>query len=581
MIDSSFHSLAHSEKVRRRGIYHGRKMSPNLQATESLFWFDLFTPIHHHYHLPNRTRHFEAMIPTSPRSLSDSRQDERGYHRLLLLHHRDFEWSPPGTDSDSPPPSPRPYRWSNHNNYRHHPRASRCMDSSYRERPRHLRHRLDRPHPESLCGGFCSDDINFHTTNTAMPRGVPFSSLPAPLPLESVPGRSSPIVTAAMSPIRSNRRAFHHKQPNYWHKRETGATSTSTARAKATTRLLGRTKGMGIAASASSREASVLAALDLPPIPLLSSSSSSSSRNNKIYVRIKRLNSEKANKTTTTDTDGRDRFRFRSDQSISVPGLRTRTTHHSLTHDQNSKTKGRNQSLSLSNGIPLSSSVCGWNPSKGGTRDPTGDTAIIGFNPNDHDDGDAEARFDDESLSGLPSFPEYYHRTFAESNIFYNTEHHSRPYLQHPSTDRVLMIQSLLAIETGPISWALIGERGRPPKLFVRYLATVLVEGVRVYLEHNTGKEYWIKHVLFWSDLLDPRNDWWNTYEGSQYRVLAKRLHTSLHKRWGYSDLIECHESSVQKIFVRACILFAQKNSGSNSSNNDDDGTRDRCEPVG
>lgn len=531
------------------------------------------------------------MIPTSPRSLSDSCREERSHHRLPC--HRDFEWTPPGTDSDSPPPSPRPHRWPNHNNYVHQPRASRCMDSSYRKR----HHCFGRPHSESLCG--------------SLPCEVPFSSLPTSLPLENVPGRSSSIITAALSRIRSNRHTFHHKQSSRRHKQDTGTIDSSMATAKATRRVTGRARGMEIAESTSSRKVSVpVVALDLPPLQLLSSSSSSS-RNNKIYVRIKRLTSEKATKTTTptTDTDDRDRFRFRSDQSSSVPGSCKRSMYpnHNQNRIHNSKTMGRlNESLSfLSNGIRSSSSVCGWNPNKGGTRNLTGDTAIIGFKRNDtDDDGDAEARFDDdESFPGVRSFPEHYQRTLDKNNnVFckHNIEqqhHFRRPLQQSPSSDdRILMIQSLLAIETGPISWALISkEKGsRPPESFVRYLATVLSEGVQLYLKRNTGKEYWIKHVLFWSDLLDPRRDWWNntTREGFRYRVLAKRLHTSLNKRWGYNscdNLIECQESHVQKVFVRACILFAQKKSNSHSNRNnvnnntddDEDGTSDRCEPVG
>jgi hypothetical protein len=364
--------------------------------------------------------------------------------------------------------------------------------------------------------------------------------------------------------------------------------------AKATSKLAGRARGMEIAvATCSGKSSEPVVALDLPSLQFLSSSLPSS-RNNKIYLRIKRLTAP------TTDTDGRNRFLFRSDQSSSI---------RSMHHNHNSKTVGKpNESLSLlSNGIRSSSSVCGWNPNKGGTRNPTGDTAIIGFKLNNtDDDGDAETRFndgddDDESFPGVPSFPDHSHRTLDKNyNIFFRDnieqQQNFRRPLQRPSStyEKIIMVQSLLAIETGPISWALISkEKGsRPPEPFVRYLAAVLSEAVLMYLKRNTGKEYWIKHVLFWSDLLDPRSDWWNitTCEGFRYRVLAKRLHNSLHKRWGCNNrcdnLIECHEGHAQKIFVRACILFAQKSSTTdinnvNSNTCDEVGTIDRCGHVG
>ena len=121
------------------------------------------------------------------------------------------------------------------------------------------------------------------------------------------------------------------------------------------------------------------------------------------------------------------------------------------------------------------------------------------------------------------------------------------------------MTQCLLAIETGPISWALsIGEPTKPPESFVWYLADVLTAGVQLYLTNNTGKEYWIKHVRFWSDLLDPESDWWDTDRGYLYKDYAKRLYTNLHKHWESSDYIECQCGNDQKIFVRACILFAR-----------------------
>jgi hypothetical protein len=146
---------------------------------------------------------------------------------------------------------------------------------------------------------------------------------------------------------------------------------------------------------------------------------------------------------------------------------------------------------------------------------------------------------------------------------------------KHPFTDKFLKAQSLLAIEDGPISWHSIGETGEPPESFVWYLAEVLTEGVQVYLINNTGKEYWIKHVRFWSDLLDPNSDRWNNNRGSRYRGYAKRLNTSLLERWGGSETIECQDARDRSLLVRVCILYARKNTDRSNHY-----TRDRYEPI-
>ena len=137
----------------------------------------------------------------------------------------------------------------------------------------------------------------------------------------------------------------------------------------------------------------------------------------------------------------------------------------------------------------------------------------------------------------------------------------SRPSSTHSICDEKLsMTRNLLNLETGPVPWCLIEESSMPTESFVCYLTKVLTEEVQLYLVHNTGKEYWIKHVVFWNGLLDPKRHWWNTKEGLVYKENIRKLHSSLLWRWGNVTFIEYSAGSrAQELFVRACILFARK----------------------
>lgn len=249
---------------------------------------------------------------------------------------------------------------------------------------------------------------------------------------------------------------------------------------------------------------------DAPQIPSLSSSI----RSNRIYVRIKRLAKEKAIKPRSYQRgDGRDRTRF--GQSILVPGVRMQIINHY--HHHHSEYNYRN---------PNSETLADANGNVGVARNPSlqGHHRSVGSNRNGND------------LSHLPK--------------------HSR------SNEKFLMTQRLLNLDMGPIAWRSIEELSSPPESFVWYLAHVLTEGVQVFLEHNTGKEYWIKHVSFWSAILDPGSHWWNMREGSWYKDIIRKLYASLRRRWGGSDFMECHgDNHVQKLYVRACIMFARRSS--------------------
>lgn len=129
------------------------------------------------------------------------------------------------------------------------------------------------------------------------------------------------------------------------------------------------------------------------------------------------------------------------------------------------------------------------------------------------------------------------------------------------SKAKMEMTERLLHLQTGPLVWSGVDETCRPPEAFVRYLGSVLSKAVELYLKRNTGKVYWIKHVSFWSDLLDPQNIWWNTAEGSFHKVIADKLHKSLLKRMVEKKFIDCNgDQKAQNVLVRACIVFARKN---------------------
>eukprot|EP00536_Pseudo-nitzschia_multiseries_P018017 jgi/Psemu1/293301/fgenesh1_pg.2054_\ len=137
-------------------------------------------------------------------------------------------------------------------------------------------------------------------------------------------------------------------------------------------------------------------------------------------------------------------------------------------------------------------------------------------------------------------------------------------------SDKMIMTRKLLSMECGPLWW---DWRWKPPDSFVLYFADVLTAKVKEYLRSSRGNVYWVKHVPFWKNLLDPKNDWWNTEQGAIYNDFANRLFLNLLNRWGSSssDLIECHDPGDQSIFLRACVLFASgsERSINNEANND------------
>ena len=128
------------------------------------------------------------------------------------------------------------------------------------------------------------------------------------------------------------------------------------------------------------------------------------------------------------------------------------------------------------------------------------------------------------------------------------------------SFTKIEMIRKLLDLETGPLAWSSFSDKGTPPAAFVWYLASILSIAVENYLKQDTGKAYWIKHVSFWSDFLDPKNSWWNMGVGSSYKAIAERLHNRLHSRMVQKPFIDCNgDQKAQDLLVRACILFARK----------------------
>ncbi len=128
------------------------------------------------------------------------------------------------------------------------------------------------------------------------------------------------------------------------------------------------------------------------------------------------------------------------------------------------------------------------------------------------------------------------------------------------SNAKIEMIRKLLHLEAGPLAWSSLDDNGTPPENFVWYLTSVLSKAVEMYLRQDTGKVYWIKHVSFWSDFLNPNGSWWSIGEGSVYKATAESLRNSLHSRMRKKPFIDCSgDKEAQNILLRACILFARK----------------------
>lgn len=188
---------------------------------------------------------------------------------------------------------------------------------------------------------------------------------------------------------------------------------------------------------------------------------------------------------------------------------------------------------------------------------------MIDYNPNaeEEDDGTSSgsSALIDEILSRhSESFPDF------DDNI------NGHALQQQGLPDVFIMTQNLLQIQSGPISWSSIAEDEQnhiPPDPFVWYLSEVLTEAVQLYIQNNIAKEYWVKHLRFWRDLLDPESLWWNSDRGVVYKDIASRFYTNFHKQWGDCDMdsmFEWHYESDQIVFVRACILFASSSSSCN-----------------
>lgn len=236
---------------------------------------------------------------------------------------------------------------------------------------------------------------------------------------------------------------------------------------------------------------------------------STSSRRHRIYVRIRRIRKEKTSKLKQVHIQNQIRF----DQSIPMPGVQMKIVNHFHHHHHHSQA--------------------------------IRDRDEMGHN-----------EFTEMCPIGIASPLNKYSQNggVIDGNDLHPLSRHSI------SEEKLAVTRSLLNIETGPIAWSLIEEKNAPVDSFVSYLTRVLTEEVQLYLEHNTGKEYWIKHIVFWNDLLDPASHWWNTKEGSLYNDIVRKLHSSLHRRWGNAAYVECSGNSrIQSLFVRACILFARK----------------------
>jgi len=327
------------------------------------------------------------------------------------------------------------------------------------------------------------------------------TSFPEPA-FQNLPGQR-----IATTPLRSNR--YLRSQPS---------TTKTPRRRKRKTRALG------------DRPAIVPTIGPPPSLPSLSSSP----RSNRIYLRINRVvTSEKVREAQATKPQ------------IPIGRVCERGMDH-LQFDSSRDSK------------PF--------PTQGGWHcDPgSGEINVMGFRNNCNEEC-IENRFENDSLSDLASLSDHL-PTVRDSFTLLDD-----PFVgivhPHPTTDKILMIEQLLGLDAGPISWnAAISEPHHPPESFVWYLAHVLSGAVQVYLTLNTpGKEYWIKHVQFWSDLLDPEASHWNTCEGSSYKDMAQKLHCSLLRNWGGSDWIDCKAGNQDPtLFVRACILFARANSHDN-----------------
>lgn len=260
------------------------------------------------------------------------------------------------------------------------------------------------------------------------------------------------------------------------------------------------------------------------------SSPSSSSRHNRIHVRIKRANKTKIPKMDDDDIDNR----FRFNPSTSIPSVQMQIVNHFHHHHHHSAT----------NNQPSSSSA------DRGSNQLREQTAMC------HIDSMDQNRFSGRSLPRLPSF--LGHHRSVEGNA--NANNFLPLLRQSLSEEKKFMTKRLLELERGPIAWCSIEVSNGPPQSFVWYLARVLAEGVQVFLEQNTGKEYWVKHVTFWSNLLDPESHWWNTREGASYKDIARKFSDMLRRRWGDSTVIEYgSDDRAETLFVRACILFARK----------------------
>lgn len=518
------------------------------------------------------------MEPTSPRSTPDGQN-----HHHRSLYHPDFEWTPPDSSSDDRSSTSHTQSWPGYQQPRISSHFVDVSDES--QGPKHYERRhLDLSHSESRYSCFFDDDddddddnngsdndhgvteLNIHHTNpTTMPRTlVPFPSPPLPLVGQTLLTHNySTTTTASLSPIRPNNRLTRihcppnqcrHKQqfypPNQCRHKQQFIASTEVPH---TRMIRHRKRGPKIeSVSYSCRDNSIPTAthdqLPLPPI-------SSSSRSNKIYVRIKRVVTDKSTQSSASNGD-------------SIPSVKAKQRmSHRHDSEDNSKMIGCNPSSCLQSDdiLLLPSLSADWNSGRNG-KENTNRRDVTGIKRShvDDTDNDREGLIEEERLSGSPTLQQgHTFRCIPEDNDSLSESYEHSLQLTPISAEKVLMIQNLLDIKSGPISWCSTGEPCKPPASFVCYLANVLTERVQFHLTENIGKEFWIKHVMFWIDLLDPNSRWWNTREGLLYRSFAEQLFTDFRRRWeGRASFIDEFDKNddIYKLFVRACILFARKN---------------------
>lgn len=584
------------------------------------------------------------MIPTSPRQLfrddnndddsSSRRRCEHNYHYRLrqrqIQNHAELEWTPPdGSESSSINP-PSPYlkesqpndsvtTLDNHQHWRHLSTTSQCIERDDGAPELYAPQgfdRYNRPYVESRGDGDrvaknCDDGHrnNFYHPATASTTSYPNAMVVGhrfwpSLPTIALPifdrKQNNPLIqatTTPMSPIRSSRRkrarfnTHQHQQSIF---RETDRKQTPATKSRR--RVMGRNRRKRIAMATTTSNSFGSSHLDLPS---LSSSSTASSRSNKIYVRIKRFANKKQKAKKSKTEIGDTKHCIPSEGSVSNPHRRLCTTNHPLVDDLNVGSTSTDQRLQMVDSVPLPLEPLNVGPtnpflsSNNDTRfaissdrhqqseqDLNHRTSIIHYNNDSTEQGDkddhAEAsRYDDDILFYLPtSFP---YADESDGAMDCQT-------LQHNPSEWFLMTQKLLAVQTGPISWASIPKEHQyndtrdPSKLhnsFAAYLSEVLMEVVPSYLRHHIKREYWVKRLRFWRELLDPRSLWWNTDRGLLHMSVAKHLHTNLCQRWGDRDgdsMIEWDPGADQTLYVRACVLFARGKSNGGSTK--DNGTR-------